>query len=107
MSSKLKLIKNNKKSRVYENNDYIVRSKDVNGGFYVKNGDKKNPYYDSDKGDDDLVWIGDAVILEVQNKDNGKKSQKRCYQGESAVDDFQDALDGKSGAFQDVLNKIK
>ena len=83
-----------------------MRSKDVNGGFYVKNGDKKNPYWNSNKSDDELVWIDDAVILEVENKKTGKKAQKRCYQGESAVDDFQNALDGKGGGFSDVLKKI-
>ena len=106
MGKKLELVKENEKSDIYENDDYKVRVKQVNGGFYVKNGDKKNPCWDSDKEDDDLVWIDNTVILEAENKHTGKKSQKRCYQGSGAINDFQDALDGKSSKFSDVLKKI-
>lgn len=106
MGKKLELTKENNKSRVYENDEYIVCSKDVQGGYYLKNGDKRNPCWEPGKPDDELVYINTAVTLEVKSKKTGKKAQKRCYQGESAVDDLQDALDGKSGAFLDVLKKI-
>ncbi len=106
MGKELKHVKENKKSDVYENDDYKVRVKQVNGGYYVKNGAKKNPYWDSDKEDDELVWIDDAVILEAESKKTGKKAQKRCYQGAGAIDDFQDAIDGRSSSFSDVLKKI-
>lgn len=106
MGKELKCVKKNRKSDVYENADYIVRIKKVNGVYYIKNGDNKNPYWNPKKEDDELIRIDDAVILVAESKKTGKKSQKRCYQGNSAIDDFQDALDGNSDRFSDVLKKI-
>lgn len=103
----LKLIKENKKSLVYENDKYIIKEKEVQGGYYVRNGATKNPYYDVEKDENDQIWIGDAVILEITNKENGKKCQKKCLQGHGAAYDFQDALDGKNPKFKDVIKKLK
>ena len=36
MSKEFKLTKKNKKSRVYENDEFIVKVKDTNGGYYIK-----------------------------------------------------------------------
>ena len=50
--------------------------------------------------------ISRILKLIKDNKKSGKKSQKRCYQGADAIDDLQDALDGKNSKLSDVLRKI-
>ena len=107
LNVELRLIRENIKSLVYENEKYVIKEKDVSGGFYVRNGDKKNPYYNVDLDEDEYIWMGNTIILEVTNKITGKKCQKRCYQGHGAAQDFQDALDGKNNKFKDMIRKLE
>lgn len=101
----IKLIKENKKSNIYEVGDYKVKAKQCTGVFCLKNGDDKNPYYNSDIDDSELVEIRDAIILEVTNIKTGKKSQKRCYQGIIAVEEFAEDLKTKT-QFKSIYDKI-
>lgn len=104
MSEKLKKVKDNKKSEVYENEEYKVKISDIDGGFYKKNGSDYTDY-DTDLDDDDYKFVK-AVKLEITNKSTGKTSQKRCYQGYSVIDDVQSDLDGNKTQFADMFKKI-
>lgn len=103
MSKELKKIKNNKKSEVYENEEYRVKISDINKFFYKKNGSDYTDY-DTDLADDDYKFVK-AVKLEITNKSTGT-SQKRCYQGYSVIDDVQSDLDGNKTQFADMFKKI-
>lgn len=104
MSKKLVKVKDNKKSEIYENEEYKVRVSDINGYFYKKNGSDHTDY-DYDLDDDDYKFV-EAVKLEITNKSTGKTSQKRCYQGYSVIDDVQRDLDGNKTQFADMFKKI-
>ena len=104
MSEKLVKIKENKKSVIYENNEYKVKISDINGFFYKKNGTDYTDYdYDLD---DDAYKFVEAVKLEITNKSTNKTSQKRCYQGYSVIDDVQRDLEGEKTQFSDMFEKI-
>lgn len=104
MSKKLEKIKDNKKSEVYENDEYKVKISDINGFFYKKNGADYTDY-DTDLDDDDYKFV-EAVKLEITNKTTGKTSQKRCYQGYSVINDVQNDLDGNKTQFASMFEKI-
>lgn len=104
MCNKLKLVKENKKSEVYENDEYIIKASDINGFFLKKN---NFPYgdYDINKEDDDYSFV-EAVKLEIKNKSTGKKAQKRCFQGYSVIEDVQRDLDGNKSQFERMFKRI-
>lgn len=104
MNNKLILVKENKKSEVYENNNYIVKVSDING-YFLKRNDSPYVDYDIDKEDDDYSFV-EAVKLEITNKSTGKKTQKRCYQGYSVIEDVQRDLDGNKSQFKGMFDKI-
>ncbi len=104
MSKKFKKIKTNNKSEIYENDEYIVKVSDIPGFFYKKNGTDFTDY-DSELGDDDYKFV-EAVKLEITNKATNKKSQKRCYQGYSVIDDLQRDINTDKSQFADILKKI-
>ena len=103
MSKELVKVKDNKKSEVYENDEYIVKISDIDGFFCKKNGSNNVPY-DYDKEDGEYMMV-EAVKLEITNKSTGKKSQKRCYQGYGVIEDVRDDLN-KKRKFKDMFEKI-
>lgn len=104
---KLKLVKVNKKSQIYENEQYRVKISDIDGVFYGINGKGwSNIPYDYDKNDGDLIKLEGAVTLEIKNKKTGKKAQKRCYQGYDVIYDVQADLDGDKSKFWDMFDKV-
>lgn len=104
MSEKLKKVKDNKKSVVYENDTYIVKVSDIDGFFCKKNGEGYTDY-NPDLDDDDYQFVK-AVKLEITNKNTNKKSQKRCYQGYDVIDDVQNDLNSGKTQFADMFRKI-
>jgi len=104
MDNKLKKIKDNKKSEVYECNDYKVKISDIDAVFYKRNADSYIEY-DSDLADDALVPVK-AVKLEITSKITGKTTQKRCYQGYGVINDVQKDLNGNKKQFADMFKKI-
>lgn len=104
VAKKLELVKENKKSDVYENDVYKVKISEIDGFFYKKNGEDYTDY-DYELGDEDYKFVK-AVKLEITNKNTGKTAQKRCYQGFSVIDDVQDDLDGDKTQFASMFKKI-
>lgn len=74
MSKKLEKTKNNKKSEVYENDEYKVRISDINKYFLKKNGTDYTDY-DHDLEDNEYKFVK-AVNLEITNKSTGKQLRK-------------------------------
>ena len=102
--SALKLIKENKKSEIYENEEYIVKISDIPRIFYKKNGDEYVTYdYDAEDGE---YIPTKAVTLKITNKKTGKTSQKRCYQGYSVINDVQEDLNNNKIQFKNMFDKI-
>lgn len=97
-------VKTNKKSEVYENDDYIVRISDINGFFMKKNGTDYTEY-DSELEDNDYKTV-QAVNLVIKNKNTGKQSQKRCYQGYGVIEDVQRDINEDKTQFANLFNKI-
>lgn len=104
MCEKLKLVKENKKSEVYENKRYIVKISDING-FFLKRNDSPYVDYDIDK-DDDEYSFEEAVKLEITNKSTSKKAQKRCFQGYGVIKDIQRDINGAKHQFKSMFKKI-
>lgn len=104
MGNTLKLVKENKKSEVYENNRYIVKISDINGFFLKRKG---SPYVGNDVDkDDDEYSFEEAVKLEIRNKSTGKKAQKRCFQGYDVIKDVQRDINGDKRQFKSMFKKI-
>lgn len=104
MCDKLILVKDNKKSEVYENNNYIVKISDIKG-FFLKRNDSPYVDYDIDKDDGDYSFV-EAVKLEIKNKSTGKKAQKRCFQGYGVIEDVQRDLNSNKNQFKSMFKKI-
>lgn len=104
MSKELKLIKNNKKSCVYENEYYKVKISYIDGGFLKRN-DSKYVEYDDNLEPDDYKYTK-AVILEITNKITGKASQKRCYQGYDVINDVKEDLYNGKKRFKSMFDRI-
>lgn len=103
MNNKLQLIKENKKSNIYENDEYTVKISDING-YFLKRNEFQYTDYDYNKGPDDYNFV-EAVNLEVTSKITGKTAQKRCYQGYSVINEFQEDINNKE-QFKTIFNKI-
>lgn len=100
----LKLIKENKKSETYENEEYIVKIFNEDGIYYKKNGDEYVTYdYDAEDGE---YIPTKAVTLKITNKKTGKTSQKRCYQGYSVINDVREDLNNNKIQFKTIFDKI-
>lgn len=101
MSENFEKKKETKKSIFYENDDYKIQIKE--GGFVTKKNDMFKPWYDDELEEGEYF---DAYMEEmiVTNKNTGKKSTKRVYQG-NPIRDFENDLKTKS-QFKDVFNKI-
>ena len=104
MGENLVKIKNNKKSVIYESDNYRVKISDLDGFFYKKNGDNYVGY-DPDLEDGEYRDVK-AAKLEITNKSTGKTSQKRCYQGYNVIEDVQSDLNNGKKQFAGMFNKI-
>ena len=101
MGKKLKEAKRNKKSVIYENDDYKVTIKE--GGYVAQKNDSLKNWYDSEveKGELIQAYMNEMI---VENKKTGKKASKRVYQ-EDPIQDLQDDLEDKI-KFSDIFKKI-
>lgn len=104
MSEKLKLVKQNKKSMVYENAEYTVKIITPTERFVLRKNDPNNEFWYDENLSDGEVFSAPISILEVVNKCTGKKATKRVYQN-NPIADFEADLDKKS-QFSDVFRKI-
>lgn len=104
MSKELKLTKDNKKSSVYENEEYVVKISEINGYFFKPN-DSQYVEYDFELEDDEYKFV-EAVKLEITNKMTGRTAQKRCYQGFNVINDVQNDLDTGKNHFESMFKKI-
>lgn len=104
MSKELKLTKDNKKSSVYENQEYIVKISEING-YFLKPNNSQYVEYDCDLEDDEYKFV-EAVKLEITNKITGRTTQKRCYQGFNVINDVQNDLYNAKSHFESMFKKI-
>ena len=103
---KLKLIKQNKESDIYENNEYHVKVCNLPGYVFKKNGYNNVPY-DDDKKEKEWIKARDAVRLEITNKKTGKTARVTCYQGYyEAIQDLQYDLQHGKIKFKKEYDKI-
>lgn len=96
--------KDNRKSVCYENDDYKVKISDIDGYFMKKNG-SNFVRYDDDVDEDEYI-MAEAVKLEVTSKKTGKKTQKRCFQGYSVINDLQNDIENGKKQFGKMFQKI-
>lgn len=101
MGKKFKKTKENRKSDIYENDEYRVKI--FKGGYAYKKNKCLTPWHDWKKEEGDYIFAP-IEIMEVTNKKTGKKSQKRCYQP-NPIRDLEDDLDDKK-QFKDIFDKI-
>ncbi len=91
---KFRLKKEYKKSKVYENAEYIVKIKE--GGYGV------TPVAYRYEDDESIFSL--FKVMTVENKRNGRKAQKRVYQGEP-IFDLENDLETKT-QFKEIWDKI-
>ena len=103
MGKELLKIKENKKSVIYENDEYRIQYIEENGVYYKKNDTKYAPY--DDEMDDDAYKFIPASKIVVTNKLTEKSAQKRTYQGISVINDFQSDLCGDKSQFAEIFKK--
>lgn len=101
MGKKFKKTKENRKSTIYENDDYHVKLSE--GGFVIKKNDILKPWHNGDEAEEEY-FFAPMNIMEVTNKKTGKRSQKRCYQP-NPISDLEDDLEVKT-RFKDIFSKI-
>ena len=104
MGKEFKVVKENKKSTRYENDDYEVLLKTPSRKFVDRYNDPDKTYwYDSDREDGEL-FTAEIQEITVKSKKTGKSSTKRVYQNDP-IGDLEADLD-KKVQFKDMFDKI-
>jgi len=98
------LVKDNKKSSVYESDTYKVKISEIKGYFFKKN-DSNYVDYDYDLRPNDYKFTK-AVKLEITNKRTGKATSKRCYQGFGVIKDVENDIKVGKKQFKGIFGKI-
>lgn len=99
-----KLVKDNKKSSIYESDFYKVKISGING-FFLKRNDSDYVDFDDDLEREDYKFT-EAVKLEITNLKTGKTASKRCYQGFGVINDIKNDIKVGKKQFRSMFCKI-
>lgn len=100
---KAKLVKQNKKSVIYEIGEYQIKLEEPKRNKTIKINELGKYWYDGDK-DFDGDFYAESRNMVVTNKLTGKTSRKRVYQNDP-IGDFERDLTKKI-QFRDLFKKI-
>ncbi|QEZ68489.1 hypothetical protein D4A35_05865 [Paraclostridium bifermentans] len=104
MKDKFKIVKENKKSLVYESNLYVIKISDIDG-FFIKN--RYSRYLELEEDDDNSDYrFVKAVNMKITNKLTGKNTQKRCYQGYGVIKEIENDINSGKKVFTNIFDKI-
>lgn len=101
MGKKFEIVKENKKSTFFENDEYRVKL--IQAGHVLRKNDIDKHWYDETKEDGEYFYAPIQNMI-VTNKNTGESAQKRCYQP-NPIGDLEEDLENKIN-FTDIFKKI-